>query len=94
MPRRFGQNLLDHEGVDVNVSLLVSNLKLGSRSLGAMMDLMRNRANFALTDFVYKSRSIAQGQDSEQKSSNFRLDKPTGTPLGPPFWGLISALAC
>jgi hypothetical protein len=38
-----------------------------------MMDLMRNRANFALTDFVYKSRSIAQGQDSERKSSNFRL---------------------
>ena len=38
-----------------------------------MMDLMRNRANLALTDFVYKSRSIAQGQDSERKSSNFRL---------------------
>jgi len=51
----------------------LSNLKLRSRSLGAMMDLMRNRANFALTDFVYKSRSIAQGQDSERKSSNFRL---------------------
>jgi hypothetical protein len=52
-------------------SLLLSNLKLGSRSLDAMMDLMRNRANFALTDSVYKSRSIAQGQDSERKSSNF-----------------------
>ena len=38
-----------------------------------MMDLMRNRANFALTDSVYKSRSIAQGQESERKSSNFRL---------------------
>src|SRR6266849_3840030 len=54
-------------------SLLLSNLKLRSRSLGAMMDLMRNSANFAVTDTVYKSRSIAQGQDSERKSSNFRL---------------------
>jgi hypothetical protein len=33
-------------------SLLLSNLKLRSRSLGAMMDLMCNRANFALTDSV------------------------------------------
>jgi hypothetical protein len=58
-------------------SLLLSNLKLRSRSLGAMMDLMSNNENFALTDSVYKSRSIAQGQDSERKSSNFRLaDKP------------------
>lgn len=38
-----------------------------------MTDLMRNSANFALTDTVYKSRSIAQGQDSERNSSNFRL---------------------
>src|ERR1700730_2951566 len=58
-------------------SLLLSNLKLRSRSLSAMMDLMRNRANFALTDSVYKSRSIAQGQDSERKSSNFRLSRPS-----------------
>jgi hypothetical protein len=35
-------------------SLLLSNLKLRSRSLSAIMDLMRNRANFALTDSVYK----------------------------------------
>jgi hypothetical protein len=59
-------------------SLLLSNLKLRSRSLSAMMDLMRNRANFALTDSVYKSRSIAQGQDSERKSSNFRLADDPG----------------
>src|SRR5438034_10604702 len=38
-----------------------SNLKLRSRYLGAMMDLMRNSANFALTDTVYKSRSTARG---------------------------------
>src|SRR5580704_9822446 len=62
-------------------SLLLSNLKLRSRSLSAMNDLMRNRANFALTDSVYKSRSIAQGQDSERNSSNFRLADITGQSL-------------
>ena len=52
-----------------------------------MTDLMLNSANFALTDTVYKSRSIAQGQDSERKSSNFRLADhslgvcPAGTAL-------------
>jgi hypothetical protein len=35
----------------------------------AMMDLMSNNENFALTDSVYKSRSIAQGQDSERARS-------------------------
>ncbi len=48
-----------------------------------MMDLMRNRANFALTDSVYKSRSIAQGQDSERTSSNFRLADDPGVIVWP-----------
>jgi hypothetical protein len=57
-------------------SLLLSNLKLRSRSLSAMMDLMRNRANFALLDSVYKSRSIAWGARFRAKI----LQLPVGRP--------------
>src|ERR1700728_3189625 len=60
-------------------SLLLSNLKLRSRSLSARMDLMRNRANFALTDSILQVSEYRTGARLRAKIFYLPVGRPSGS---------------